>query len=151
MNDSGTGAEFRIRSNWCALITTALIYPIVLIVGAMQDWNVFALSAMVGVGVFVQVVVMIVVHIYLALMMPKEPDDERDLMLSRRASSISGTVLLVGVWCVLIVMVARAMMMTAQEETHAYVDMIPIYALFGAIILAELTRYVMTILSYRIR
>ena len=150
MNDSGTGAEFRIRSNWCALITTALIYPIVLIVGAMQSWNVFALSAMVGVGVFVQVVIMILVHIYLALKMPKEPDDERDLMLSRRASSVSGTVLLVLAWCVLIMMIARAMMLTASQESTAQVDMFPIYALFGALILSELTRYVITLKSYRI-
>lgn len=151
MNQTGTGAEFRVRSSWACLITSLIIYPALIIFGGLANWNAIVFAVMLGLAVAVQTIIMIAVHIYLALRMPQEPDDERDKMLLSRASSIAGYVLQSGVFVVLVLMIARASSTTVQSKGTAEVDMLPIYALLGVWIASELVRYVMTITGYRTR
>ncbi len=151
MNDSGTGAEFRTRSSWACLITTALIYPTLIALGGFSGWNALGLAVMLGLGVVAQAIVMIAVHIYLALRMPQEPDDERDKMVLTRSSSIAGYVLQSGVFLVLVLMIARTIAETLRSEGTAAVDLLPIYALLGVWIASELVRYALTITGYRTR
>jgi len=150
MNDSGTGAEFRAKSNLTALITTALIYPSVLLISSMGNKNAFELAAILTGGVILQIVIMIVVHIILALGTNKEPDDERDQDLARRASHISGTVLTSCVVTVLLIMLVRAMIETAAQGGGSSVDLWPLYGIFGSLILSELVRYTITARGYRV-
>lgn len=152
MNDSGTGAEFRVRSSWACLITTALIYPVLIAAGLMWGWNGIELAAMLGVGIGIQAVVLVVVHIYLAIKMPNEPDDERDRMLLTRASSIAGYVLQSGVFVVLVMMIAMVIFRTVGSEGRegtSFEEMFPIFALLAVWIASELVRYGLTITGYK--
>lgn len=149
MNETGTGAEFRIRSSWACLITTVLIYPAIIAVGGFVGWNALVLAIMLGLGVLVQATLLIAVHAYLAIRMPKEPDDERDRMLLSRASSIAGYVLQSGVFLVLVLMIGRTIATTVRSEGSADVDLLPIYVLLGVWIASELVRYALTITGYR--
>lgn len=152
MNDSGTGAEFRVRSSWACLITTALIYPVLIVTGVIWGWNGIELAAMLGVGIGIQAVVLVAVHIYLAIKMPSEPDDERDRMLLNRASAIAGYVLQSGVFVVLVLMVGMVILKMAGSEGRqgtGIEDMLPIFALLGVWIASELVRYALTITGYK--
>lgn len=152
MNDSGTGAEFRVRSSWACLITTGLIYPVLIATGLMWGWNGIVLAVMLGFGIALQAVVLVLVHLYLALAMPDEPDDERDRMLLKRASSIAGYVLQSGVFCVLVLMFAMVILkMVGSEgrEGTGIEDMLPIFALLGVWIASEMVRYALTITGYK--
>lgn len=150
MNESGTGADFRAKSNLTALITTALIYPSVLIISSMGDWNAFGLVALLTIGVILQTVIMILVHIILALSTDQEPDDERDQDLARRASHVSSTVLTSSVVIVLIIILVRAMISTAAQGGSASIDLWPMYGIFGSLIISELVRYTITARGYRV-
>lgn len=158
MNDSGTGAEFRVRSSWACLISTVLIYPALIALGGVIGWNAIVFAVMLGLGIGVQGVVMVVVHIYLAVRMPQEPDDERDRMVLMRAASVAGTVLQVGVFGVLALMMAVMIRKTVMSGEGIYatngfdlmgMEMLPIYALLGVWIASELVRYALTITGYR--
>jgi hypothetical protein len=150
MNESGTGASFRAKSNLTALITTALIYPTVLIVSLAGNWDAFALAAVLAIGVVLQVLIMIFVHIILALSTKQEPDDERDQDLARRASHVSGVVMTSSVVVVLLMLLVRAMLATVASEGAANVDLWPLYAIFGSLIISELVRYMITARGYRV-
>lgn len=144
MNEDGTGHSFGLGSNWLVLISTAVIYPAILIVGSLGAWNVFALTVVLAVGVVLQVVVLVVGHIGLALMTRKEPDDERIREIERRAGGTSGVVLSVGVMMLVVVLIGRAMFSVLEagvEGVEADVDLLPVYALFGVFIVSELVRY----------
>jgi len=129
-------------------MTSVVIYPTLIIYGGLMDWNAIVFAVMLGLAVFVQTIVMIAVHIYLALKMPQEPDDERDRMLLDRASRLSSYVLQSGVFMVLVLMFAQAMI---RNDHDSAIDMLPIYALLGVWVAAELVRYAMTISGYRTR
>ncbi|MDF1809439.1 MAG: hypothetical protein P1U42_07065 [Phycisphaerales bacterium] len=150
MNESGTGADFRAKSNLTALITTALIYPAVLLFSAIGEKNIFELAAILAVGVVLQISIMIVIHIFLALKTTQEPDDERDHDLARRASHVSGTVMTSSVVIVLLIMLVRAMIATVSSGGETNVDLWPLYGIFGSLILSELVRYTITARGYRV-
>ncbi|MBO6739099.1 MAG: accessory gene regulator B family protein [Phycisphaerales bacterium] len=148
MNESGTGTEFRLRSSWACLVTTALIYPALILAGILADWRAPILAIMLAVGVAAQALVLIIVHIYLALRMPQEPDDERDRQVLNRASSIAGYVLQSGVFLVLVLMITQAIL---RSGTPDILDLLPIYTLLAVWIASELVRFALTITAYRAR
>jgi len=152
MNNDGTGHAFGLGSNWLVLVSTALIYPAVLIVGLMGEWDVFALTVMLSIGVVVQVVVLVIGHIGLAVLTKKEPDDERIKQIDQWASLKSGIVLSVGVMLLVVMLIGRAMFTAVDanvEGVEIEIDLLPIYALFGVFIVSELVRYGLLIVGSR--
>tara|TARA_R110000737_G_scaffold2923_19_gene10292 strand:- start:17937 stop:18395 length:459 start_codon:yes stop_codon:yes gene_type:complete len=151
MNDAGTGYSFGLGSNWLVLLSTAVIYPAVLIVGLMGEWDVFALTVMLSIGVVVQVVVLAIGHIGLAMLTKKEPDDERMKQIQQWASRMSGIVLSVGVMLLVMLLIGRAMVQTVGggDGGGGDVDLLPVYLLFGVFIVSELVRYGLLIFGSR--
>jgi hypothetical protein len=97
MNTTGTGASFRQLSARTQLITLAFVYCGVLITTLLDPTNPSRTGWVLGAGVIVLIIVLAILHAYIALRTPTEPDDERDIHLELRASRFSQLVLGTGV------------------------------------------------------
>ncbi len=147
MNLSGTGADFHERSNLASLVTTALIYPALLVV-AFSSPTSLSLIGLLIVGVAAQVFALIILHALAALRTRPEPDDERITAIQRRAGRVSSAVLSVGVFLVIGLTVVQGMASPTEAVSFAS----PIFTgsvLFACFIAAELTRMVHAAVLYR--
>lgn len=147
MNSTGTGAVFREWSNLACLVTTALIYPI-LLVRAMASPSPYALAALLVIGIGVQVIVLILVHIAAAVLTRREPDDERVRAIEHRAARLGGGVLSVGVFGVIGLTLLQATML-GREGGFAASPLLTGYVLFGVVFLAEVFRMAIVAVGYR--
>lgn len=147
MNHSGTGADFQERSNLACLITTALIYP-ALLVGAFVLPTPMSMIGLLVVGVTLQVILLVGMHVLLALVTREEPDDERVEAIKHRSDRVSGVVLSVGVFGVIGLTVVQGWMQPG--EAGSWVS--PVFTglvLFACFLVAELTRMAHAAVLYR--
>lgn len=147
MNASGTGATFREWSNFACLVSTAVVYPTILVIA----WRSPSLASMIGLliaGVVVQTVMLVVLHIVLALVTRSEPDDERITAIERRASRWSGGVLSVGVVSVVGLSIVQGIAAQGGSSTFAS-PLLTGYVLLACFVVAELTRMSITAVGYR--
>lgn len=140
MNTAGTGAAFHERSNLACLITTALIYPAVLVIAFLNPAPGTLLGLLIG-GVVLQVAALIVLHIAAAVFTRQEPDDERVRAITHRSDRISGIVLSVGVFLVICLTIAQGFAIEGGVEPGSFASPILTgYALLAAFVASELTR-----------
>ncbi len=147
MNHSGTGADFHERSNLACLVTTALIYP-ALLVGAFVVPTPMSLIGLLIVGVILQVIALVVLHVLVAIFTRQEPDDERVASIKDRSDRISGVVLSVGVFLVILLTIVQGWMNPAQAGSFGS----PVFTglvLFAWFVVAELTRMAHAAVLYR--
>lgn len=147
MNNTGTGAAFRERSNLACLVTTALIYPALLVFAFMYPTPMTLVGLLIG-GVVVQVLLLIVLHIAAALFSPQEPDDERVIAIGHRASRHAGLILGIGVFLVITLTVVQGFVYPPGGSLMAS-PILTGYVLFGVVLVSELARMSMTALSFR--
>jgi TRAP-type C4-dicarboxylate transport system permease large subunit len=145
MNHSGTGADFHERSNLACLVTTALIYP-GLLVGAFVVP--VSLTGLLIVGVILQVIALVVLHVLVAIFTRQEPDDERVESIKDRSDRVSGVVLSVGVFLVILLTIVQGWQNPAQAGSFGS----PVFTglvLFAWFVVAELTRMAHAAVLYR--
>lgn len=147
MNSTGTGAAFRERSNLACLVTTALIYPALLLMAARNPTAITLVGLLVA-GVILQVVLLIVLHILAAVFTRQEPDDERVRAIEHRASRVSGVVLGVAVFGVLGLTIVQGFVYPPEGPFLAS-PVLTGYVLFGAVLAAELVRMSLAAVGYR--
>ncbi|MFK7883551.1 MAG: hypothetical protein AB8F26_05130 [Phycisphaerales bacterium] len=147
MNSSGTGAVFREWSNLASLITTALIYPAILVLAFVYPTPITLVGLLVG-GVVLQVIVMILLHIAAAVLSRQEPDDERVVAIQRRASSPAGVVLGVGVFCVIGLTIVQGFVSPTEGPLLAS-PVLTGYALFAVVLVSELIRMSLIAVGFR--
>lgn len=154
MNESGTGATFRRRTNLIQLITTVLGTGIVGFLVANEPTNPFLAMSAIGIAVVVQVVVIIALTIANAIVSPQEPDDERDSFIAHRSTRFSWYVLTIGVGLSMCAITAQQMVTVASkgEATSLLVHpMMAAYLLLGCLVVSEIVRFVTIALDYRTR
>lgn len=147
MNHSGTGADFRERSNLACLVTTALIYPALLVL-AFAAPTPLSLVGLLVVGVSLQVVLLVALHVLNALSTRQEPDDERVAAISHRSDRASGVVLSVGVFLVIGLTIVQGF--TSPIDPGSFTS--PVFTgcvLFACFIVAEITRMAHAAVLYR--
>jgi hypothetical protein len=147
MNQNGTGADFREVSNLACLVTTALLYPALLVIAFLSPAPVSWIGLLIA-GVALQTVVLIVVHALAALFTRAEPDDERVAAIAHRSDRISGVVLGVGVVLVIGLTVVQGLADPERAGTFAS----PIftgYVLLACFVVSELIRMTHAAILYR--
>lgn len=136
--------SFREKLAWAACLSTIILWggyliAIARVIAAGDHISFQFLWIFVGL-VIVQAVIMAAVSIIGAVMAPgdaRAPTDERERIIARRAASIAYTALILGVVAVIAWM-------------HHGLHGVPIiFALFGAVALAEAVRYGAQIVGYR--
>jgi len=147
MNHNGTGADFHERSNLACLVTTALIYP-ALLVGAFMAPTPMTLVGLLIVGVILQVIALVVLHVLLAIFTRQEPDDERVRSITHRSDRLSGVVLSVGVFLVIMLTIVQGSMNPTQAGSFAS-PVFTGYVLLAWFVGAELTRMAHAAVLYR--
>jgi uncharacterized membrane protein len=140
MNSTGTGADFQERSNLICLITTAAIYPAVIGL-ALAYPTPMTLLGLMAAGVVLQVILLTLLHIPLAFLTRKEPDDERVRSIAHRSDRLAGIVLSVGVFLVVMLTMVQGMVASGDAPYRDFAS--PIFTgsvLFACFVTSELTR-----------
>lgn len=156
MNPSGTGATFREWSNLISLVTTLVIYPVMLYRWAAHPDTIIALAWQLFVGVVIQVVVIIVTQIALAIFTKNEPDDERVRAIEHGPARVRGALLTIGIFAAIgltILQELRGVVLDGDSDffSNPTLDS-PIlvgYMLFGVFYFAEVVRMALVAVGYR--
>jgi amino acid transporter len=149
MNLSGTGADFQERSNMICLITTAVIYPAIIVLALVYQYPITLAGLIIG-GVVLQVIAHAVLHIPLAFLTRREPDDERVRSITHRSSRLAGVVLSVGVFLVIMLTIVQGWAAGGESNSTGFTS--PIFTgsmLFACFIGSELTRMTRAAVLYR--
>lgn len=151
MNEEGTGAAFRERINFALLITTALIYPLTLVIIFLTpnptppDLLGYLLLAVV-----LQVAALIILSTLAAVMTRKEPDDERLVAIQRRGAKVSGGLLEIGVISVISWMIAQSFMQPPEDNISLLASpLFSAYVLLAVFIVAQLAGMITMAIAYR--
>lgn len=107
MNAEGTGAPFREGSNLAQLITTMVIYGGLLVAILTDPTNPFLAGVSIAVAVVLQVIALIIIHVFIAVGTREEPDDERDAAIELRSTRFSRYILGGGVMVALFAIITQ--------------------------------------------
>ncbi len=154
MNNRGTGADYREKSAWASLMTTGLVYAVVLTSIAAAPESLFGTVGVLIVGVVMQTLAMIVLHIVFAMGTPEEPDDERDLLIQMRSGRAAGWILSIAVVCAIGALLVQQFVLDVTGKPVAELDVIanPIavsHLLLFSLVIAEMTRHASVVVAYR--
>lgn len=140
MNTAGTGADFQERSNLACLITTAVIYPAILVIAFLNPVPGVLIGLLVA-GVVLQVIALGVLHVLAALFTRAEPDDERVRTIGHRSDRLGGLVLAAGVFLVVCLTIAQGLAAPEGFAPGSFASpIITGYVLLAVFVLSELTR-----------
>jgi uncharacterized membrane protein len=149
MNTTGSGADFQERSNMICLITTAVIYPAIIVAALVYQYPITLVGLIIA-GVVLQVIALALLHIPLAFLTRKEPDDERVRSIVQRSDRLSGIVLSVGVFLVIMLTIVQGLAAGGQSIPAGFTS--PVFTgsvLFACFIGSELTRMAHAAVLYR--
>lgn len=149
MNPSGTGAAFQERSNMICLITTAVIYPAIIVLALVYQYPITLAGLIIG-GVVLQFFAHAVLHIPMAFLTRNEPDDERVRSIAHRSGRLAGIVLSVGVFLVIMLTIVQGLAAGGESNSAGFTS--PIFTgsvLFACFIGSELTRMTHAAVLYR--
>lgn len=113
MNPDGTGTSFRLRSTWAQLVIIAVLYGGALIGISLDPANPFRTAGFLISATVLLTIALAVVHIPIALLTSRDPDDERDAAIELRSTRYSQYILSGGV--VFAIMAIVAQQVAAQQ------------------------------------
>ena len=156
MTDPGTGAAFNERSAAANLVTTGAIYCGVLALALQDPTNpFFTIGLLIG-GVVVQVILLIVMNIYFAIVTTSEPNDERDAQIQHRSLRLSHLILtLRAVVAMLLLLAQQAAVQIAANHARSIPDefltspLAIAHALLLTLVASEVVRSASVLLAYR--
>lgn len=150
MNEAGTGAAFRERSNLAGLITTALIYPLTLFLIFMDtEPSPNKLIWMISGAIGLQIGATILLNIVASISTRQEPDDERVQAIERQGSRVSGLILNLGVTLTIGWLIFQSIMNPPELLEFSGSPLSTAYVLMAALVVAELASYITRAIAYR--
>lgn len=140
MNTAATGAAFQERSNIACLVTTAVIYPAILVIAFLNPTPGTLIGLLIA-GVILQVIALAVLHAAAAVFTRAEPDDERVRAITHRSDRLGGLVLAVGVFLVVCLTIAQGLAAPEGFAPGSFASpIITGYVLFAVFVASELAR-----------